>query len=549
MPRGLFDRLKRSFALGNFTLKPRMVPEWPKLAWVATFAEGSRQIDVLHGPMVEVAGDWVVEAVWAGRFECGDFDRTDLVFGSGVRIRGDEVVFVSPATAMDRLWFCQRDTRFHVSNSLGALSACAGLSLIEEHRYVNDRLSDFRTTWGLESCIRAIPARPVDAKLIWFDNLAYDGRRLYSVDKPDLAPRFSAFEEYAGFLIEGARAIRRNLESRARRNEVIPVATVSSGYDSSAAAVVARHAGCTQAVTIKQSTSFWRGSDSGREIAERLGMVSVCCDRTAQEYPHEAAFWAASGWCNLLNWTLFPYSPSVCLLFQGNYGDAVWDRKPLPDPFTIEIWDDLAMDEFRLIVGMLQCPVPFWGMRRASELNRITFSKEMNPWTLHGKYDRPIPRRLVEEAGIPRGTFAVRKKDTSHEAAFRWPYSVDSQASFRKYLRARGSWAPGRLTVALLRRLAHLESLLHNNIFRKLGLRKRFRPWTKLAGTRLLFQWANHELRAKYQAGLRDAGLDTWTVTTGQPTPASCPGQSDASAEGLCATSQDTRPREGLQQS
>ena len=498
-------------------LKPKVVPDWPKLAWVATFTKGSRQIDVLHGPMVEVADGWVVEAVWAGEFESGNFDRTDLVFGSGVRCRGNRVVFVSAGTAMERLWYCQQDGQWYVSNSLGALSACAGLSLKEDHCYVNDRKSDFRTTWGLESCVRSLPARPVNAKLIWFNNLVYDGEGPREAEKPDSASRFQAFGDYLGFLVEAAQVLKSNLKSPARCHDVIPIATVSSGYDSPAAAVIARHAGCKHAVTIRQSSSFWRGSDSGQQIAERLGMECRCCNRTAHTFPHEEAFWAASGWGNLLNWTLFPYPSGVSLFFQGNYGDAIWDRKPLPKPFTMNIWDDLAMGEFRLIVGMLQCPVPFWGMRHASEINKITFSEEMQPWTLGGKYDRPIPRRLVEEAGVPRGDFAVRKKDTSHEVGFRWPYSENSHAKFSNYLRARGFYAPGRATVMLLRRLSFLESLLHQNIFRKLGLRKRFRPWTKLVGTRLLFQWANHELKKKYEAGLKDTGMGPSAVAAERP--------------------------------
>jgi len=34
----------------------------------------------------------------------------------------------------------------------------------------------------------------------------------------------------------------------------------------------------------------------------------------------------------------------------------------------------------------------------------------MRPWDIGGDYNRPIARRIVEEAGIPREVFAVRKK-------------------------------------------------------------------------------------------------------------------------------------------
>jgi len=129
-------------------LTAHLVSEWPKLAWTAVFAQGSDAINILHGPMVEVSDEWVVEAVWAGDFQAGDFDRTDLILGSGVRCRGNQVIFVSSGTAMDRLWYFRKDKMWYVSNSLAALSACADLSLLEDFCYVNDRSSIIRTTWG-----------------------------------------------------------------------------------------------------------------------------------------------------------------------------------------------------------------------------------------------------------------------------------------------------------------------------------------------------------------------------------------------------------------
>jgi len=164
------------------------------------------------------------------------------------------------------------------------------------------------------------------------------------------------------------------------------------------------------------------------------------------------------------------------------------------------------MGEFRLSAGMLQCPVPFWGMRHAKEIVNITFSDEMAPWTMHNNYDRPIARRIVEEGGVPRGTFAVRKKDTSHEAAFRWPYSPQSQARFRQYLKNHSLCAPGPLTISLFRRLACVESLIYTNITNKLDMKMRLRPWLGLAGLSLLFHWANQELKQLYLKGLEESG-------------------------------------------
>ena len=39
------------------------------------------------------------------------------------------------------------------------------------------------------------------------------------------------------------------------------------------------------------------------------------------------------------------------------------------------------------------------------EIEYLACSDEMAPWSLGNDYDRPIPRRIVEEAGIPRALF------------------------------------------------------------------------------------------------------------------------------------------------
>jgi hypothetical protein len=44
---------------------------------------------------------------------------------------------------------------------------------------------------------------------------------------------------------------------------------------------------------------------------------------------------------------------------------------------------------------------------------KITRSAEMAPWDVGGAYSRPICRRLLEDAGVPRGSFGVSKTGAS----------------------------------------------------------------------------------------------------------------------------------------
>ena len=38
------------------------------------------------GPWVELRSNWFCEAAWDGQFDQGDFDRTDIVAGSGGKL-------------------------------------------------------------------------------------------------------------------------------------------------------------------------------------------------------------------------------------------------------------------------------------------------------------------------------------------------------------------------------------------------------------------------------------------------------------------------------
>ena len=73
-----------------------------------------------------------------------------------------------------------------------------------------------------------------------------------------------------------------------------------------------------------------------------------------------------------------------------------------------------SFHEFRLRVGFLHLPVPYIGMIHSAAIQAIARSHEMEPWSIGGNYDRPIQRRLAEEAGVPRELFGQRKRAGAH---------------------------------------------------------------------------------------------------------------------------------------
>jgi hypothetical protein len=103
------------------------------------------------------------------------------------------------------------------------------------------------------------------------------------------------------------------------------------------------------------------------------------------------------------------------MLLTGTHGDVIWPdakgAKKIGIDSVIRRGDPggHGMGELRLNFGFVQLPLPFMGARRKAEIIAITESEEMHPWRINTAYDRPIPRRIAEEASIPRHAFGQSK--------------------------------------------------------------------------------------------------------------------------------------------
>ena len=267
---------------------------------------------------------------------------------------------------------------------------------------------------------------------------------------------------------------------------------------------ISRHAGCTRTVTIKDPASLSAQVGLGAPVAKRLGMQCTEYLRTAKDYPLEQAVWAAAGRSGILSWTLFDFPEPLCLFFTGWHGEKMWDRvsHDSPDPFVRRDPGSLDFCEYRLIRGVFQCPVPFWAARHNSQTRDITLSQEMAPWYTNRDYDKPIARRIIQDAGVPGDLFGTLKKNTSHDEPFRWPYSPDARARFADYLGKRGlrTLSPGMIR---LTRAAHFaDNLVYRNLLSRFGLGRPNWPWRRFQPGPLVFHWANAEMKQMYLDGL-----------------------------------------------
>ncbi len=111
------------------------------------------------------------------------------------------------------------------------------------------------------------------------------------------------------------------------------------------------------------------------------------------------------------------------LFFTGYHGDKVWNCNNTKVSTDIIRGDasGVSLAEFRLRLGFIHLPVPFLGCIQHPSIHAISNSAEMQPWSTGGKYDRPIPRRLIEEYGVPGHLFGRQKKAISQPFGYFLP--------------------------------------------------------------------------------------------------------------------------------
>lgn len=430
---------------------------FPKLAWLADCDANIGRTTVLHGTLVEIRDNFFVEGIWNGPFGLGRFGETDCFFGTGAVLTDRGIRFVSSAATTDYLYYSVRNSRIFVSNSLPLLLAGIGDELVPE--FVGYSRINESIIRGIDEYIEDLPTRGGTVKRLIVRNLDVSSGRVEKVDKI-LPPHFGMYADYRAYLNRNYELIANNARDPGRSHRLGIYSTQSQGYDTTAANSIAREYGIDAVFTVTKgkgrdhfadTDANAEVDDDGTQICERLGLKSIPIDRRAfeKEYEEEAEetlyLSALDNNCdaNLLN--INRLIPQSAVLVTGVLGEIFYpssyfhNREPyackdLSDtqgPWPLQR-GDLGMHgltEVRLVVGFIQLPLFYVGARRFSDIVRITESEEMNPWRLGSFYDRPIARRIAEEAGIPREFFGQIKKASTVE--FCPPY-----APYGKKLRA-----------------------------------------------------------------------------------------------------------------
>lgn len=409
-------RLKETGGV-NMHFKFDCVVGLPPLAWCAFFNTGDPAVRVVHGEGVEVDEAFFFEGAWAGAFEKQNVCEA-FCAGSGGTILSGEVVFVTPSHTLEKLVVYQDGSgSYIISNSVAFALYFANDEFDPGFSYTQNLLHSF--VHGPAVAAKGVPtASGAWLGLYYRANLSIRLDGTIDATEKGFDPTFATFDEYRGFLVRTVSRIFANASAPQRKRIYDPIATISGGYDSPASAALARDLGCKEALTFRRYSGEGQLIDHGGEIGAALGIDVYCVDRLAyleRDDCPEAEFFACGyrgedmamiGWERYLDRRL---------LVTGVHGDRVWDRKGGGTGTGLERSDaaGASLTEYRLRVGFIHLPLPFIGCTSIASIVSISRSEEMSPWSVGGDYDRPIPRRILEEKGLPRGAFGKQKRGSA----------------------------------------------------------------------------------------------------------------------------------------
>lgn len=385
-------------------------------------------VTLRSGTSVEVRGNWFAEGAWAGQFTKDGLLSSRFVCGSGAVVGKDAVTLVAPSHSVEPIYCLVEKGRVTASNSLHLIVA-----LRPEMPPSLPELRDRARTIGRgRAAYERILYRRPHSQMMRFSS----GKVL--IDRSDLSvhelipmatatPAFEDFSSYRDFLLATLHSLLLNARDEDRASPYTQlITTVSSGYDSAACAGLARALGCEEAITIRNG----RGgvTDSGRGVADALGLICHEYDRVGcgletrvdeqSNFTLDANllgdehrdFLASVNTAEDLFFSAFEPHLGGAVVLTGFHGDKAWDIGCPSGPMVVRgDASGSGLDEFRKRVGFVNAPVPFIGVQNSRQLARISGSVEMKQFRVKGLYDRPIPRRIAEEAGVPREIFGTRK--------------------------------------------------------------------------------------------------------------------------------------------
>ena len=304
----------------------------PKLAWCVHIDRHTTCANLRSGPWVEVDSSSFIAGAWEGDFATRDFDRSAVQCGTAGKVVEQGWIFSPASHALEWLHVVTEKDRIWLSNSLAfMMSELDDAADINYDGYFFDLLKFYRRGLREENKhLRTFKGRTI--KLWVYDLLLV---------KPDLSlekvPRMSPdtpvdFNAYRELLTTGASLVSKNASDHARRFPYKAKVTVSSGYDSTAAAVIAAETGCKDALTFLNSSRPDRPGlypDSGIGVCDVLGMRCKSFNREdirLLEGKGDQYFFYNPWMSTCRSMMIMHEELEGSLLFTGRNGEDLWNK-------------------------------------------------------------------------------------------------------------------------------------------------------------------------------------------------------------------------------
>jgi len=449
-----------------------------------------------------------VEGTWVGPPEVARLAESTCVFGTGMVANGEQLIAVPPSHPLERIYLHSHDGTVVISNSMAAVLETRGLELDPNALYPPIFVA---AADGVRNPYMNVPTNsgPVMAAVYYNFAIGRDGS--IAVAGRPREPPFASFEDFRARI----EAALRSAVANARGYEM--AVSLSSGYDSTAVAAVAAVVGCRRALSFREGKPVSGGhstADTGEHAAKQLGMSLETFDRLEylrhDDLP-EAEFLATG--MNAEDVVVTAMEPALkgTILLTGA---EEFRLKGGPRRSALYRGDlsSCSLTEFRLRTDFVHLPLLFFGASEKFSLIDITDSPAMRPWTMPGHYDKPIQRRLAEEGGVARGTFATVKRRASAQihsdgVAAMAPASV---AAIEEFARAEGRVLPNGARPMLKRRhravLQAAKRLRAEPLVAPLAWRRRQMIHMEPEFGSLLFRWSIAIVRRRYRTERPAAG-------------------------------------------
>jgi hypothetical protein len=385
-------------------------------------------------------------------------------------VQGNALYCVPSSALVDRLFYCRREKQLLVSNSLILLLAFTGARLDIAHDYKVECCSILQGLEHYQKEFTVVHPEIDRFYQVYHENIVVDDEGI-SFERRSRIHNIASFEEYNALLNDVLARVKRCYTSPERQTRLDAFTTLSSGYDSTAVACLAKAIGVQTCFTSRRSNSSMpalldkhRAFDDGGPIADALHMRALdLSHRIASSSDDELYFYAVDPTkTELVFHSMAAHIEKNCeaaVVFTGYHGDKMWDcgleDKYLNDEIIRGDISGLRLSEIRLKSGFIHVAVPFTFARSVASISRISESPEMDPWRLRNSYDRPIPRRISETAGVGRQLFGVRKKMVSTSQAY--PSNAELKKRFFESLEENYRLTPGRVHLEIaLGKAAHV---------------------------------------------------------------------------------------------